>query len=241
MARDLCPKPMLTNTGAGMGTLPCNDQYMGSCHDPSKRLTVRCQLLNAICSTARCMIRIVQQERELRGKQERGLTLKVGDLRDGGALYPVVPAAGEEGVVEVGQVRNNALLLRDAQHAQVPLAQVVAARRLLLCGVAVQDVVITLSYTMLLNALTTTSLRTSEGIHRQQQLTGVRPQHARSRALPSQSLASPAILLACVCLHRQNALHCMQPGERCRQCQKQRTAMGGQAQMNMEVKPRALT
>lgn len=80
----------------------------------------------------------------------------------------MVPAAGEEGVVEVGQVRDNALLLRDAQHAQVPLAQVVAARRLLLRGVAVQDVVIALSHNMSLSALIPTSPHTSDGFHRQQ-------------------------------------------------------------------------
>ena len=56
----------------------------------------------------------------------------------------MVPAAREEGVVQVGQVRDHALLLSHAEHAQVPLAQVVAARRLLPRRVAVQDVVIAL-------------------------------------------------------------------------------------------------
>ena len=66
-------------------------------------------------------------------------------MRGGGALEAVVAAALEEGVVQVGQVRDGALLLRRAQHAQVPLAQVLAARRLLPARVAVQDVVVALS------------------------------------------------------------------------------------------------
>lgn len=56
----------------------------------------------------------------------------------------MVPAAWEEGVVQVGQMRYNAFLLRDSQHAEVPFPQVVAAGCLLLCRVAVQDVVIAL-------------------------------------------------------------------------------------------------
>ena len=75
----------------------------------------------------------------------------------------MIPAAREEGVIQVGKVRDDALLLCHAQHAQVPFAQVVAARRLLLRGVAVQDVVIALSRDILLSALILTSPRTSEG------------------------------------------------------------------------------
>ncbi len=56
----------------------------------------------------------------------------------------MVAAALEEGVPQVGEVRHAALHLRLAQHAQVPLAQVLAARRLLPARVAVQDVVVTL-------------------------------------------------------------------------------------------------
>ena len=72
-------------------------------------------------------------------------TLEVGHVRRGGGGHAVVAPALEEGVVQVGEVRHAALLLRDAQHAQVPLAQVLAARRLLPAGVAVQDVVVALS------------------------------------------------------------------------------------------------
>ena len=81
------------------------------------------------------------------GAEERrvqGSTLKVGEVSGGGALDAMVAAALEEGVPQVAEVGDNALQLRLAQHAQVPLAQVLAARRLLPARVAVQDVVITL-------------------------------------------------------------------------------------------------
>ena len=63
----------------------------------------------------------------------------------------------------------------------------------------------------------------------------------QSTADPEPCIACDAVWPAHDSLHAQNALHSMQPGERCRRCQRARTAMGGQAQMNMEVKPRALT
>lgn len=62
----------------------------------------------------------------------------------GGALDAVVAAALEEGVPQVAEVGDDALQLRLAQHAQIPLAQVLAAWRLLPARVAVQDVVIPL-------------------------------------------------------------------------------------------------
>ncbi len=66
-------------------------------------------------------------------------------MGDGRALDAVVAAALEEGVEQVGQVRDGALRLCRAQQRQVPLAQAVAARRLLPAGVAVQDVVVALA------------------------------------------------------------------------------------------------
>jgi hypothetical protein len=57
----------------------------------------------------------------------------------------VLAAALEEGVPQRRDVAHAAVLCaRLAQHIVVPRAQAVAARRLLLAGVAVQDVVVTL-------------------------------------------------------------------------------------------------
>ena len=160
MARHLCPKRLLSNTGAGMGTLPCSDHYMCPCHDAASCLELTDKMPN--CSTAKPAARSYGRKEGFEASRKRRPTLKIGDLCDGGALNPVIPAAREEGVVEVGQVRDDALLLRDAQHAQVPLAQVVAARRLLLRGVAVQDVVIALPHNMLLRCLDSPRPRTPQ-------------------------------------------------------------------------------
>ena len=62
----------------------------------------------------------------------------------GGDAGAVVLAAVKEGVKQVGQVRDGALLFGDAQHGQIPLPQPVAPRRLLPARMAVQDVVIPL-------------------------------------------------------------------------------------------------
>ena len=64
----------------------------------------------------------------------------------GGPVDAVIAAAVEEGVPQVGEVRDAALHLGLAQHAQVPLPQVLATRRLLPAWVAVQDVVVTLQH-----------------------------------------------------------------------------------------------
>ena len=71
-------------------------------------------------------------------------TFKVGQVQDAGLLNPMVLAALKEGVVQVGQVCDNALALGLAQQHVVPLAQPVTPGRLLPIRVAVQDVVITL-------------------------------------------------------------------------------------------------
>ena len=79
------------------------------------------------------------------GYQETaGRTFKVGQMQHARLLHPVVLATLKEGVVQVRQVRHDALVLGLAKQGVVPLTQPVAAGRLLPVGVAVQDVVITL-------------------------------------------------------------------------------------------------
>ena len=59
----------------------------------------------------------------------------------------MVAAALEEGVEQVADVRHDAALFCRAQQRQVPLAQAVRARSLLLVRVTVQDVVVALCRT----------------------------------------------------------------------------------------------
>lgn len=57
----------------------------------------------------------------------------------------MVSAALKEGVPEVGEMCHSTLFFGHAQQREVPLAQAVRPRRLLLRGVTIQDVVVTLS------------------------------------------------------------------------------------------------
>lgn len=78
------------------------------------------------------------------GTRRAGRTFKVGQVQHTGLVHPVVLATLKEGVIQVGQVGDNALALGLAQQHVVPLAKPVTAGGLLPVWVAVEDVVITL-------------------------------------------------------------------------------------------------
>ena len=65
-------------------------------------------------------------------------------MQHAGLVYSVVLAPLKEGVVQVGQVGDNALALGLAQQHVVPLAQAIAPGGPLSVGVAIQDIVISL-------------------------------------------------------------------------------------------------
>lgn len=76
--------------------------------------------------------------------QRADRTFKIGQVQHTGLVHPVVLATLEEGVIQVGQVGDNALTLGLAQQHVVPLTQPVTAGGLLPVWVAVEDVVIAL-------------------------------------------------------------------------------------------------
>ena len=71
-------------------------------------------------------------------------TFKVWQVQHSRLVHPVVLAALEESVVQIGEVGDGALSLGLAQQYVVPLTQPVTPWGLLAVRVAVQDVVITL-------------------------------------------------------------------------------------------------
>ncbi len=108
-------------------------------------LTSNYMVMSSVCPCLRGEgVQIVLKSRQQCKGMLRKVTFKVGQVQHTGLVHPVVLAAFKEGVIQVGQVGHDVLLLGLAQQHVVPLAQPVTSGCLLAVGVTIQDVIITL-------------------------------------------------------------------------------------------------